>query len=79
LALIEDSCISSHYPHIRENLDKTLIASYLLDLTDQFTMEYKKSAELFQLLERFLHQIDGEAVSEHSSVFLRSVCSARGL
>ena len=64
LALIEDSCISSHYPHIRENLDKTLTASYLLDLTDQFTMEYKKSAELFQLLQRFLHQIDGEAVSE---------------
>ena len=64
LALIEDSAVSSHYPNIREHLDKTLVASYLLDLTDQFTVEYKRSDELFQLLQRFLLQIDGEGVSE---------------
>jgi DNA repair protein RecO (recombination protein O) len=64
LALIEDSSVSCHFPAIRENLDKTLVASYLLDLTDQFTLEYKKNEALFRLLERFLHQIDGEAISE---------------
>ncbi len=64
LALIEDSSIDCHFPAIREDLDKTLVASYLLDLTDQFTVEYKRNEALFRLLHRFLQRIDEEAVSE---------------
>lgn len=54
LALIEEGSILNYYPRIREDLEKTLIASYLLELTDKFTLEGKKNAELFQLLLSFL-------------------------
>ena len=64
LALIEDSSVDCHFPAIRESLDKTLVASYLIDLTEQFTAEYKKNEALFRLLESFLHRIDAGAVSE---------------
>jgi DNA repair protein RecO (recombination protein O) len=54
LALIEEGAPLKHYPRIREDLEKTLIASYLLELTDKFTLEGKGNAELFQLLLNFL-------------------------
>lgn len=64
LALIEDSSVRCHFPAIREDLDKTLVASYLIDLTDQFTVEYKKNESLFRLLQCFLQQIDAGSASE---------------
>ena len=54
LALIEEGVIIDHYPQIRNDLHKTLFASYMMDVTDQFTVENKKNAELFRLVQGFL-------------------------
>lgn len=64
LVLIESCDIINHHPDIRENLDKTLTSSYLLELTDKFTREGKKDAALFQLLKNFLHMIDSGIYSD---------------
>jgi DNA repair protein RecO (recombination protein O) len=58
LALVEESRVHHHFEQIRQDLKKTLMASYLIDLTDQFTLEDKINEELFQLLNDFLAQID---------------------
>lgn len=58
LALIESSDVICHFPAIRADLEKTLSASYLIDLTDQFTLEDKKNEKLFQLLIGFLHLLE---------------------
>jgi DNA repair protein RecO (recombination protein O) len=68
LVLIESCDIINHHPGIRENLDKTLLSSYLVELTDKFTQEGKKDFELFQLLQNFLFMIDTE---NHPEEFLR--------
>ncbi len=54
LALIEEGSVLNSYPAIGEDLEKTLLASYLLELTDKFTVEGKRNPELFQLLLSFL-------------------------
>lgn len=59
LALIQEGSLLNQYPRIREDLEKTLMASYLLELTDKFTLEGKKNAELFQLLLSFLVLLEG--------------------
>jgi DNA repair protein RecO (recombination protein O) len=64
LVLIENCDIINHHSGIRENLDKTLVSSYLLELTDKFTQEGKKDMALFQLLKNFLHIIDTGIHSE---------------
>lgn len=64
LALIEESRVHRHFENIRQDLDKTLMSSYLVELTDQFTLEDKKSEELFALLHDFLAQIDGADCTE---------------
>lgn len=58
LALIEESRVQRHFENIRQDLDKTLMSSYLVELTDQFTLEDKKSVDLFELLRDFLGRID---------------------
>jgi DNA repair protein RecO (recombination protein O) len=58
LVLIESCDIINHHPGIREDLEKTLASSYLLELTDKFTREGKEDAALFQLLKDFLYMID---------------------
>lgn len=58
LALIESSDVICHFPAIRADLEKTLSASYLIDLTDQFTLEDKKNEELFRLLVGFLQLLE---------------------
>jgi DNA repair protein RecO (recombination protein O) len=58
LALIEDSRVENHFVMIRDDLEKTLIAAYLVELVDQFTLEGKKGSDLFQLLKEFLTLID---------------------
>jgi DNA repair protein RecO (recombination protein O) len=58
LALIEGSDILSHFSGIRADLQKTLAASYLIDLTDQFTPEDKKSEATFCLLVDFLRLLE---------------------
>jgi DNA repair protein RecO (recombination protein O) len=64
LALIENCNVTNHYPGIRSDLEKTLLASYFIDLTNQFTQEGKKNLKLFQLLQDFLGIVDTGNSSE---------------
>jgi DNA repair protein RecO (recombination protein O) len=64
LALIEGAEVICHFPRIRADLEKTLMASYLIDLTDQFTPEDKKNEKLFTLLNAFLGLIEAGPVTE---------------
>jgi len=58
LALIENCDVINHYPAIRSDLRKTMTASYMIDLTDHFTVENKRSSVIFQLLNDFLHLLE---------------------
>ena len=58
LALIEGADIVDHYPGIRADLERTLTASYFIDLTDGFAAEGKPLPDLFSLLIEFLGLID---------------------
>ncbi|MBN1663204.1 MAG: DNA repair protein RecO [Deltaproteobacteria bacterium] len=64
LAFLEDSDNINHYPAIRADLEKTLLASYLVDLTDQFTLEGKTNKDLFSLIIDFLGLMDAGEVSD---------------
>jgi len=64
LALIDSSEAISHFPLIRADLEKTLAASYLIDLTDQFTPDDKKNEALFKLLRDFLFLIEERPAAE---------------
>ena len=60
-----DGCdVSSHFPEIRSSLEKTLAASYLIELMDQFTPENKKSEGSFQLLHDFLVLMEKKTLSD---------------
>lgn len=54
LALIEDSAIISHFDNIRDSLENTLLASYMTELVDLFTLEGKVNYGLYDLLENYL-------------------------
>jgi DNA repair protein RecO (recombination protein O) len=59
-----DACdVFSHFPDIRNNLEKTLIASYMIELIDQFTPEHKKSETSFNLLYDFLVLLEKKPLS----------------
>jgi len=64
LALIESCDVLSHFPAIRADLEKMFTASYLIDLTDQFTLEDKKNEGLFRLLNDFLRLLEGGPATE---------------
>lgn len=64
LALIEGCDVLSHFPGIRADLEKTLAASCLTDLTDQFTPEEKKSAASFALLLDFLQLLEKSLLTD---------------
>ncbi len=64
LALIESSDVISHFPSIRADLERTLMASYLIDLTEQFAPEEKRNEAVFALLSDFLGLIDAGPVTE---------------
>ncbi|MCL2670098.1 MAG: DNA repair protein RecO, partial [Syntrophaceae bacterium] len=55
---IEGATVLSHYPSIRADLEKTIMATYLIDLADQFALEGKRHEELFALLTGFLELIE---------------------
>ncbi|HOO90857.1 MAG TPA: DNA repair protein RecO [Syntrophales bacterium] len=70
LSLIENCDVIDHYPHIRENLQRTMTASYMIDLIHQFTDEGKKSAAIFQLLAGFLELLEaGNGLEETTRFF----------
>lgn len=58
LALIENCDVIDHYPRIREDLEKTMVASCFIELIDHFTIEGRKVPGLFKLLENFLGLIE---------------------
>lgn len=64
LAFIESCDIINHYSPIRQDLEKTLTASYFIDLTDHFSPEGKSNDDLFMLLADFLSLLARENVSD---------------
>jgi DNA repair protein RecO (recombination protein O) len=64
LAFIESCEIVDHYNNIRQDMEKTLMASYFIELTDHFSPEGKKNADVFQLLHDFLLLLGGEKASD---------------
>ncbi|MBW2649087.1 MAG: DNA repair protein RecO [Deltaproteobacteria bacterium] len=70
LAIIENCDVIEHYPGIRADLEKTMTASYMIDLVDQFTAESKKSAGIFQLLDDFMKLLEtGNRLEETTRFF----------
>jgi DNA repair protein RecO (recombination protein O) len=64
LAFIEACDIIDHYAAIRQDLEKTLTASYFIDLADHFSPEGKHNEDLFALLADFLAMLTRENVSD---------------
>lgn len=64
LALIESCDSLLPFPSIRNDLEKSLAASYMVDLTDQFMPEDKKNEASFCLLKDFLRLLEGTAMTE---------------
>ncbi len=64
LAMIDSSEVISHFPLIRADLEKTLRASYLIDLTDHFLPEEKKNEAVFELLHAFLRLLEEHPATE---------------
>ncbi len=54
LSLIEDSVIINHLGNIRNVLENTLLASYMVELVDHFTIEGKSNPAIYDLLENYL-------------------------
>ena len=64
LDFIEACDVLGHFPEIRSNLEKTLAASYLIDLMDKFMPDQKKSEASFHLLHDFLLFLENKPFSE---------------
>jgi DNA repair protein RecO (recombination protein O) len=64
LAFIDSCEIIDHYDAIRHDLEKTLIASYFIDLVDHFSPEGKKNENIFELLNNFLTLLGQEKTSD---------------
>ena len=64
LAFIESCDIIDHFTLIRQDLEKTLAASYFIDLADHFGPEGKTNEDLFMLLTDFLVWLVRENVSD---------------
>jgi len=64
LAFIELCEVIDHYDAIRLDLEKTLTASYFIDLIDHFSPEGKKNENLFKLLQSFLSLLNREKESD---------------
>ncbi|OPY03950.1 MAG: DNA repair protein RecO [Syntrophus sp. PtaB.Bin001] len=64
LAWLESCQCINEYPEIRKSLDRTLLASYFIDLVDHFSLEEKAEIKLFKLLYTFLSLIEEGDTSE---------------
>lgn len=64
LALLEACDAVQHFPDVRADLERTLTASYLIELVDAFTLEGKKNEGLFALLNTFLGILNAGNSSE---------------
>lgn len=64
LAFIESCEIVDHYDAVRCDLEKTLTASYFIELADHFCPEGKKNEQIFGLLQAFLTLLGSGKTSE---------------
>ncbi len=64
LVFIESCDMIDHFDGIREDLEKTLTASYFIDLLDHFSPEGKSNESLFFLVADFLSMLKREKVTE---------------
>ena len=64
LCLIENSDVINHYAGIREHLGKTMAAAYMIELTDRFAVEGKRSSKVFCLLQDFFAFLEGQQYCE---------------
>jgi len=64
LAFIDSCEIVDHYAAVRHDLEKTLVASYFIDLADHFSPEGKKNEKIFDLLNNFLTLLGQEKSSD---------------
>ncbi|MFA5181595.1 MAG: DNA repair protein RecO [Syntrophales bacterium] len=58
LAFVDQCDMIDHFPAIRSDLEKSMSASYLVELTGAFTVEGKKNELIFSLLIDFLSAMD---------------------
>jgi DNA repair protein RecO (recombination protein O) len=58
LAFVDQCNMIDHFPTIRSDLEKSMSASYLVELTGAFTVEGKKNEPIFKLLVDFLSVMD---------------------
>ncbi len=63
-ALIEGCDVRKNYPGIRGDLEKTLMASYMIELVDLFTVDGKKNLSVFALIEDFLDLFEENDATE---------------
>jgi len=64
LCLVENSDVIDHYAGIREHLGKTMAAAYMIELTDRFAVEGKRSRKVFRLLQDFFTFLEGQRYCE---------------
>ena len=69
LVLIEASDVINHFAGIRTDLDRTLVAAYVAELADHFSVEGKKNLPLFELLKDFLGFIECGQMTETAERF----------
>ena len=69
LAFIEGSDVINHFAGIRADLDRTLVAAYVAELADHFSVEGKKNLPLFELLTDFLGFIECGQMTETAERF----------
>jgi DNA repair protein RecO (recombination protein O) len=65
LALIENCDVVNHYSGIRNDLEKMLAASYMIELIDHMTLEGKKSTVLFNHVKAFLDLVESNIYSDN--------------
>lgn len=64
LAFIETCEIIDHYDAVRLDLEKTLVASYFIELIDHFSPEGKRNEQVFELLQTFLTLLGAQKASD---------------
>lgn len=69
------------FPKIRVNLQKSMLAGYLISLTDSLTLSGNKDEKLFKLLQKSLFFLEDETnvrVVDMASSFLLNLCRILG-
>lgn len=69
LAFLEKCDMEEHFGAIRSHLEKTVFASYLVELVDAFTPDRKRHEDLFELLRNFLDLMNGTETPESLARF----------